>query len=432
MRTLNISIEANGRLIPVGVIEGDHPDNAGFRYLESWAGNPEAIPISLSLPLQTESFSPAATRSFFEGLLPEGFTRRSVSQWLHADENDYLTILSGLGRECLGALLVTEPGNREAPPSYEKMTMKQVRALAEEGTVKSAELVTESHLSLTGASGKVGLYYHKPSQSWYLPRGTAPSTHIVKQSHARLQNIVTNEQLCFLTARLLGLVIPESFIINTGNAEDADILFATRRYDRIFSDNYRTVDGIPVPLRLHQEDMAQALGIPSSEKYEAEPRGYLAKMCDTLRNFSANPLTDLMNLWKTLIFHYLIGNTDGHIKNFSLLHGANLKEIRLAPSYDIVSTAIYESGTREMSLFIGHENRIDRISRDSFAEAADRSGIAPSIVLREFDSLADHLEHALTEAARQLNDLGFTNAGDIREKILASSGYGYLNQSSGR
>ena len=62
-----------------------------------------------------------------------------------------------------------------------------MKALAAEGAQKSAEIVTRSHLSLTGASGKVGLYYDTAGNQWYLPQGTAPSTHIVKQSHVRLE-----------------------------------------------------------------------------------------------------------------------------------------------------------------------------------------------------------------------------------------------------
>ena len=67
------------------------------------------------------------------------------------------------------------------------VTEHQVKALAAEGAQKSVEIVTKSHLSLTGASGKVGLYYHEAGSRWYLPEGTAPSTHIVKQSHVRLE-----------------------------------------------------------------------------------------------------------------------------------------------------------------------------------------------------------------------------------------------------
>ena len=95
------------------------------------------------------------------------------------------------------------------------MSAEEVKRLAQEGATESAELVTKAHLSLTGASGKVGLYYDNEKDEWYLPYGDAPSTHIVKQSHVRLKNIVANEQLCLLTAKKLGIEVPESFIVKT-------------------------------------------------------------------------------------------------------------------------------------------------------------------------------------------------------------------------
>jgi len=83
------------------------------------------------------------------------------------------------------------------------------------------------------AYGKVGLYYDEKEEKWYLPIGEAPSTHIVKQSHVRLKKIVANEQMCLLTAKYLGIEIPESFIVTTGG-DDETVLFATKRYDRKF------------------------------------------------------------------------------------------------------------------------------------------------------------------------------------------------------
>ena len=207
----NISIERNGRMVPVGLISGENYRTAQFSYVDDYLENENIFPISVSLPLRRESFSAEQTRQFFEGLLPEGFTRRSVAQWLHLDENDYLSILHQLGRECLGAIRVQKEGERQIA-SYEKVTEQQVKELAAEGAQKSAEIVTRSHLSLTGASGKVGLYYDAAGKQWYLPKGTAPSTHIVKQSHVRLDGIVTNEQLSMMTAAKCGIDVPESFI----------------------------------------------------------------------------------------------------------------------------------------------------------------------------------------------------------------------------
>ena len=201
MEKLIVSLERDGLLYPVDSIQGENSAVARFTYTEEYRNSPAAAPISRSLPLQEEAFSAAQTKCFFEGLLPEGFTRRTVAQWLHVGEDDYLSILHGLGRECLGALCITAEGER-SEASYEPITAQQVRQLAAEGATKSAELVTKSHLSLTGASGKVGLYYDERNDAWYLPWGSAPSTHIVKQSHVRLEAIVANEQLLAASVNL--------------------------------------------------------------------------------------------------------------------------------------------------------------------------------------------------------------------------------------
>lgn len=80
---------------------------------------------------------------------------------------------------------------------------------------------------------------------------------------------MVNEQLCLLTAKRLGIEIPESFILECGERKaDDSILFATKRFDRCTDEISKNVDGLIVPHRLHQEDFAQALGIKSSLKYE--------------------------------------------------------------------------------------------------------------------------------------------------------------------
>lgn len=420
-----ISIEKNGRMVPVGSIDGGDYRTAQFSYMDEYLDEANAVPVSISLPLQRERFSAGQTRQFFEGLLPEGFTRRSVAQWLHLDENDYLSILYQLGRECLGAVRVLKEGETQAA-SYEMITKQQVKALAAEGAQKSAEIVSKSHLSLTGASGKVGLYYDTAGNQWYLPQGTAPSTHIVKQSHVRLEGIVTNEQLSMMTAAKCGIEVPKSFIIDLGSGEDNEVLYATRRYDRTFEGAADTISGLLAPLRLHQEDFSQALGISSANKYEKEHTGYMRRMFELLRQFSSNPIVDQGKLWDIIVFCYLLGNTDAHVKNFSLLYGRDLRSIRLAPAYDLVSTTVYESSTREMSFYIGNDLLIDEITETSFREAATEIHIGERFASRRYNYICNHFREALRETAAELQEAGFSKAKEIEEKILHTGGYAKL------
>lgn len=390
-----------------------------FQLCSGVSGKRVRRPISISLPLTDVPFSPAKTKSFFEGLLPEGFSRKAVATWIKADENDYLSILSVLGRECIGAIKIIE-GEEDAEADYTALSMDRVRELAEEGATKSTEILMETHLSLAGATGKVGLYYDDSENKWYLPQGDALSTHIVKQSHVRLDRIVLNEQLCMQTARLTGIEVPESFIINIGNGNDPEVLFATKRFDRLFSGN-RFLGRLQIPERLHQEDFSQAMGIPANEKYEKTGRHYLRRMFELIRANAADPVAEQLKLWKMIVFHFLIGNTDAHIKNFSLLYSDDLKKISLAPAYDIVSTRVYNL-TDEMSISLGGEIHLQRMNRSTFASAAAEAGLTERMALKIFDETADVFEDALSEAADILEVSGFSQVRDLQERIIKNSG----------
>ena len=95
----------------------------------------------------------------------------------------------------------------------------------------------------------------------------------------------------------------------------------------------------------------------------------MGKMFDLVASNSSNPLEDQKKLLERIVFNCLIGNTDCHIKNYSILYSEDLGEIRLAPAYDIVSTRVYKM-TNEMSFFIGGELNINKINRKSFEVAA--------------------------------------------------------------
>lgn len=421
MRRLSVFIEINGLSKYVGEIVGSDSNDACFTYADTYLENPEHRAISIGLPLEEKSFNAQRTRIFFEGLLPEGFTRRCVAEWMHMDENDYVSILAGLGRECLGALKIMDESEDTIIPKYRELSSGEVYALASEGTTESAELVTKAHLSLTGASGKAGLYYNEKEDKWYLPIGEAPSTHIVKQSHVRLKKMVANEQLCLLTAKYLGIEIPESFIITT-NGDEETVLFATKRYDRKFSDDNIMLNGMPVPRRLHQEDFAQALGIAASNKYEKNNEGYLKMLFDVLRVHSSDPITDSLKLWDICVFNYLIGNTDNHIKNLSLLYAEDLKSVRLAPAYDIVSTMIYDSSSENMALSINGICNINEITREAFAKAASQVGIGVKIAMKRFDTMVNRFSDAITQAKEELKAQGFEQVEQICEMIMEKGG----------
>ena len=431
MKELDVSIEIEGRQREVGVISGSSDFDAVFKYSDDYLSSGAACPISISMPLTDEAYGPDATRRFFEGLLPEGFMRRTVARQNRTDDDDYLSILEMLGSECLGAVQIKGPSYKKIEPTYRRLNPSAMYKLAAEGATRSADLVVEAHLSLTGASGKIGAY-RDVNGDWYLPVGSAPSTHILKQSHIRYDNIVQNEQLALRTAKLLGIEVPACEIIvacgDTGAGTEGvgalaeNVLFASERYDRTFSGAAGSISGLPCPLRLHQEDMGQALGIPASAKYERPGEGHMKKMFDLLKRYSAEPIEDQRKLWDMIVFHWLIGNTDGHIKNFSLIYDKTLSSIRLAPAYDIVSTVIYDTHSSEMAFSIGGEIEWKKLDRNCFEEACKEIGLSKKLFMAELDHMAEGFEEALMEAAESMEAEGFSDISAMAHKIIGKGG----------
>ena len=423
MRRLSVYLERLGTPVYVGAITGSSARDASFAYDPDYAAASESVPLSLGLPVRCAPFDPERTRLYFEGLLPEGFTRRCVAEWIRVPEDDYLSILARLGSECIGAVMVLEEGAIESPTAgYRPFSDEEMAELAVEGASESAQLVTESHLSLAGATGKIGLY-RDVDGAWFLPKGTAPSTHIVKQSHVRLAGIVANELLCLRVARRCGINAADSFIVELGDIAagshaDRDVLLASERYDRRFGVNPAMLDGHPVPYRLHQEDFSQALGISHSMKYERDGGMYLRRMSDLLNRCSTSPAKDRLALWDLTVFNCLIGNTDAHLKNVSLMYSAGWDELRLAPAYDIVSTVFYPQCTDELACAIGGVRRLGELDRAAFERAADQVGMGKVAAMRRLDDMAERFPETLDDEAQWLADEGFPVALLIRDAIL--------------
>ena len=117
-----------------------------------------------------------------------------------------------------------------------------------------------------------------------------------------------------------------------------------------------------------------------------------------------------------------MGNTDNHIKNVSILYSEDLKSLKLAPAYDIVSTMIYDSCTDQMALSIGGMYSIYQISRECFEREAKALGLGSGIVMQRFDAMVLKFRAALDEACVQLKASGFYYVDEIRQSILLKGG----------
>ena len=148
----------------------------------------------------------------------------------------------------------------------------------------------------------------------------------------------------------------------------------------------------------------------------------MKRLFDIIRIHSADPMTDSLKLWDICVFNYLIGNTDNHIKNLSLLYSVDLRSVRLAPAYDIVSTMIYSSSTEDMALSINGICNINEITRDSFEKTAIQVGIGPKMAMKRFDAMVNGFTSAINYAEEELKAQGFDQVEQISELIMEKGG----------
>lgn len=141
--------------------------------------------------------------------------------------------------------------------------------------------------------------------------------------------------------------------------------------------------------RLHQEDLCQALGIAPEYKYQNEGGPDLAQCFDLLRRATRPSATSILRLLDFVILNALIGNHDAHAKNFSLLYSD--KGPRLAPLYDVLSTAIYPNLTPKMAMKVGSKYKFSEVQTRHWEAFAQQAGLSPAQVRKRIIQLAQQL-----------------------------------------
>jgi len=332
----------------VGRLTLDHKRKFLFQYEKAWTEHEYALPLSLSLPLQEAPFEDDVARAFFANLLPESDLRKMISRQLHVSEGNDFALLEAVGGECAGAVSLLPVGDLWSDEGeYKALTDDALNQLVREMPQKPM-LVGEGdiRLSLAGAQNKLPVFYEKGVVS--LTKGHVPSSHILKPPMEHFPNTVENEMFCMQLAKKMGLNVPDVTLL-----QKEEPLYLIERYDRT-----RNAEGELV--RLHQEDFCQSLGVAADMKYENEGGPSLQKCFQLIRDYSVNPIADVKALLEWTVFNYLIGNADAHGKNISMLF--TKQGPRLAPFYDLLSTAIYPNLSSKIAMKIGGEYRPEWIA----------------------------------------------------------------------
>lgn len=217
--------------------------------------------------------------------------------------------------------------------------------------------VIQSQITVTGVQPKLSLNLEKSKGKGGTRRFTIVGVlggYILKPPSYMYPQLPEVEDLTMHLARIAGInVVPHSLI----RMKNGKLAYITKRIDRGNQG------------KIHMEDMCQLTERLTEDKYH----GSYEQIGKAILKYSANPVLDLVNFAEQLLFSFLTGNADMHLKNFSILHQPGIGPV-LSPAYDMVSTALLNPADDE-DLALTLNGKKKRIKRQDFVKPFTTLGL---------------------------------------------------------
>jgi len=328
----------------VGIWSRTNADVELFEYDNSWLQSPRTRPLSLAMPFLpgNESHRGEHVAAWFENLLPDNDEIRRRIATRFSVKNNTRSLLAEIGRDCVGAVQILLPNDvpsqtaaLDAHPLTEAEVARVLRGVTSGSTFGMAETTNDDfRISIAGAQEKTALL--QKNGKWYHPRGSTPSTHILKLppgfvggTRDDLQHSIENEWLCLQLLNALGFNVARTHMASFADDVSTEQALVVERFDRQWTPDAQAI------VRLPQEDLCQATGTPPDRKYENEGGPGIRAILPLLRAGNA-PTDDVRAFVQAQLAFWLLAAIDGHAKNFSLFLLRN-GGYMLTPMYDVIS-----------------------------------------------------------------------------------------------
>lgn len=412
-RSLDVWIDDRlaGRLV-------DTDDIWTFDYSEAWRSAADAFDLSPALPRTRPSHIDGATMRpvqwYFDNLLPEEALRGILAKEAELPAEDAFGLLAYYGAESAGALVLLAPQAHPATPGLRPLPPGELDARIAMLPRVSLTHDAAKRMSLAGAQHK--LLVVQQGGDLYEPAAGTPSTHILKPDHPdpAYPASVMNETFTMSLAKAVGLDVPA-----VQRRYVPRPVYLVERFDRqIVGSSVR---------RRHTIDACQLLNRARTFKYTAANLDTLSQCVDRCRSKAAARL----KLFRWLVFNLLVGNGDNHLKNLSFLVDA--AGIELAPAYDLLCTAAYETRAlageqarwpdTQLALTVGDARRFADLTRRHVIDAARTLKLAEATAVRELDRLVKAVP---AEADRLITQIEATAEADTAASPDPASARQYL------
>lgn len=258
-------------------------------------------------------------------------------------------------RKCLYCYQALNDGHEDFHPACSKkifgLTAPPTLAYSEDDLERLAREVIQSQTSVTGVQAKLSLHITSDSKEAKTKRFTIVGLwggYILKPPTTRYPQLPEVEDLTMHLASLVKIkTAPHSLI----RLHSGILAYITKRIDRIDQ------------RKLAMEDMCQLTERMTEDKYQ----GSYEQIAKTILKYSSNPGLDVVNFFELVLFSFLTGNADMHLKNFSLLAQDGIG-MTLSPAYDLVNTTLVNPADEE-ELALNLNGKKKKIKKHDFVKA---------------------------------------------------------------
>ncbi len=387
----DLVVVLNGRL--TGAITHKSGWQPQFTYVDDYADDDETTPLSLSMPLAAgRTYDHRITAPWLVNLLPDDANvRESWAREFGVPAGDTTALLQHVGLDCAGAVQLARPEEIDEVlsqyGSLEVVSEEQIGArLRALETDPQHWARPDERWSLAGAQSKFTAV-RTSDGCWAFPHGNSASTHIIKPGMGNFDGQALNEHLCLLAFDAVGITAAHSEFIDF----DCAAAIVVERYDRL-----RGADG--TVLRLHQEDMCQALSVWPQKKYASDGGPTAVHIAALLKENATQ--RDVDRFTDAVVAQYLIGAPDGHAKNYSVI--LNGIDVTLAPLYDVASILPYKRDPKSLlnrvAMPIAGHSRFGEVTMRDVEKFGAAAGTDPQRLSERTRDMAAQLPDALRQA----------------------------------
>lgn len=227
----------------------------------------------------------------------------------------------------------------------------------------------QENFAVTGVQPKVSLSWYKKAEKNAVKKLTIVGLYgdyILKPPSDYYNNLPELESCTMRMAEKCGLqTVPNTLFA----LADGTLCYLTKRVDRKRNGMY------------HMEDMCQLTERLTEDKY----KGSHEQVGKTLLKYSATGPLDVANFFEYVLFSFLTGNADMHLKNFSLLETDVAGKYRLSPAYDMLNTALVNpTDTEELALTLNGKK--SKLRYSDFLQAYKTCGLTQKLLDKTLDN----------------------------------------------